>query len=115
MSAGLRDIKLVDDTTQSLSAGTYYLAQCVTMRSSSVNIGASLMTGMYAPGITNHAYLAQSTMAGGIGRFIGSVTSQITGAAGNTLSMSMPVSIHTSAITVSASNAGRWVQPRFYR
>lgn len=114
MTAGLRDVKLADNLTDTLAAGTYYLAHCVTMRSSSVNIGASLMTGMYAPGITNHAYLGQSALSGGIGRLIGSATSQITGVAGNTNSMSMPSSINTTAITMSASNAGRWFQPRLY-
>ena len=114
MTAGLRDVKLADNLTDTLAAGTYYVAQCVTMRSSSVNIGASLMTGMYDPGITNHAYLGQSALSGGIGRYIGSVTSQITGAAGNTLSMSMPTSINTTALTMSVSNAGRWFRPRLY-
>ena len=114
MTAGLRDIKLYD-ASFTLPASTYYLVHGLTMRSSSVNIGASLVTGMYAAGLTNHAYLGQSTMGAPIAdRYIGSFTSQVTGAAGNTLSMSMPASVNTTAITVSTSNAGRWLYPRMY-
>lgn len=114
MTAGLRDIKLYD-ASFTLPASTYYLAHCITMRSSSVNIGASLVTGMYAAGLTNRAYLGQSTIGPALAdRYFGQASSQITGAAGNTLSMSMPASINTSAITMSVSGAARWPVIRMY-
>lgn len=111
---GPRVLKLYD-STGSLPAGDYWIAQAMTHRSSSVNIAASWFTGMFlsqSQSTAGASYFGNSTI-GSIMRNIGIVSTTQNNA--NSLVFQMPSSIHTSAITgTGGTSQMRIPVPRFY-
>jgi L-lactate permease len=113
---GIKNIKLTDNASHTLSAGEYFLAHAYSMRSSNANILASFGTGMYVTG---------SQTTGGV--YFGSVTTNTappyrwmgivsTTSNGTTTGYNiMPQTIHTSAITgTGGSSQWRWLAPHLY-
>jgi hypothetical protein len=114
--AGIKNVKLLDNGSRTLSAGDYYLAHIHTQRSSNLHVASAWATIMC---------LSESQTTGGV--YFGSATTNTappyrwmgiasTTSNGTTTGYNiMPQTIHTSAITgTGGASQWRWNIPHFY-